>query len=149
MIHGTQVFPGVFIAAVCVLVGGCSKSGVATIPVEGQITYGGGDWPKPGMLFFVVEEPAPNFPRKPGTAVFGTDGKFRVKTFAEGDGLIPGKYLVNIECWESPPSMDPGAPKAKSYVPEKLQSGQKNGFKVEISPDEKGPKVLKFDIPKP
>ena len=68
------------------------------------------------MLFFAPSEPAEGFPRRPGTADFNEDGEFEASSFKTGDGLLPGKYVVNVECWEVPPSMGAGPP-AKTAVP--------------------------------
>jgi hypothetical protein len=127
---------------------GCGKPTVLTVPVQGRITYGGGDWPKPGMLYFAPIEPAANFPQRPGRASFSPDGNFRAMTFKEGDGLIPGKYRINIECWETPPSMDAGAPAAKSYVPAKFPSEKSNDLEIDVPANRHEVIELKLDVPK-
>ena len=134
--------------ALCLLALGCQKVGVPLVPVEGKVTYGGGEWPKPGMLYFAVKEPGNDMPRKPGTSILATDGSFKAKTFTDGDGLVPGKYVVNIECWEVPPSMGPKASMGKSYVPENFQSGAKSGFVIDVPFDAEGPVKVEFDVPK-
>lgn len=127
---------------------GCQKAGVPLVPVKGKVTYGGGAWPKPGTLYFAVKEPAPDMPRKPGIAQFGVDGKFSVRTFTDGDGLVPGKYVVNIECWEVPPSMGETPGPGKSYVPQLYQSGSSSNFMVDVPLDAKSPVEVSFDVPK-
>lgn len=115
--------PGVWtlLAATLVAAIGC-KDGPQTVPVSGRVTLDGGPWPRRGMLFFAPVEPAEGFPRRPGVADFQEDGVFEATSFEPGDGLLPGKYLVNVECWEVPPSMGPGPP-AKSAVPADQQNG--------------------------
>jgi hypothetical protein len=127
---------------------GCQKAGVPLVPVEGKLTYGGGEWPKPGMLYFAVKEPATDMPRKPGTAILNTDGTFKAKTFVDGDGLVPGTYSVNIECWKEPPSMGPKMSQGVSYVPEKQRSGATSGFLIEVPMDAKEPIKVERDVPK-
>ena len=131
-------------SVVCLLLGvffaaGCS-SGVKTVPVEGKITYGGGEWPKPGRITFACVEAAPGFDMQPADADLKIDGTFRVE-------LVPGKYNLNLECWDVEPSMEnPSA--AKSFIPDTHLAGIKSGFKVDVQPDAK---VVKFDadVPKP
>ena len=125
---------------------GCGRERPQTVPVLGRITYGGGDWPADGMLYFTTAKPAPGFPARPGSAAFGKDGSFSATTFQPNDGLMPGAYRVNIECWELRPSMD--APAGKSYVPIKFQSGMTNGFEVVVPADSSGPIELSFEVPK-
>ena len=45
---------------------------------------------------------------------FGTDGQFKAKTFEPGDGLMPGKYSISIECWDVPPNTTGNRPRAAS-----------------------------------
>lgn len=116
-----------------------------TIPVRGRLTYGGGDWPKPGRIFFTPLEPAEGFPRHAGTAEFETDGRFRAKTWEEGDGLMPGKYRVSIECWKSPPSM--GDPSTLSYVPIDLRIAARSQWEIEVTPGGEALEIER-DVPK-
>ena len=112
-----------------------------TIKVSGRITYGGANWPKEGQLYFACLEPAPGYDRRPGTALFNTSGSFTASSFGTGDGLVPGKYAVNIECWEVAPSMEQQATPGKSYVPE--------GFRLELDvPANSKPLSLTWDVPK-
>ena len=125
---------------------GCGDSGPEMVPVRGKVTFGGGDWPKPGILYFNIDRPAEGLPGRPAMGRFGTDGHLTVSTFSEGDGLIPGYYKIGVECWEVPPSMD--SPKAaKSYVPDSYPSAAASGLEVTVV---RGQSVVEvdFDIPK-
>jgi hypothetical protein len=124
---------------------GCQKSNLPLVLVDGKITYAGGDWPKPGMLFFTIKEPGPNLPRRPGNAVLATDGTFRAKTFSDRDGLVPGKYVITMECWKQMPTMTKAG---ISYVPERYQSGALSDIIVDVREDAESPLKLEFDIPK-
>ena len=140
-------FAGWLFVAACILAAGCSDGRTRTIEVTGRVTYGGGDWPKPGVLYFAPLEPIGNLPQRPGTAKFGTDGRFRARTFSDGDGLIPGRYRINIECWDTPPTMtNPTA--AKSYIPSTFQTATANGLEVVVEPDATGPVEVAFDVPR-
>lgn len=137
----------VLVLAALVSAVGCKEEGIKTVPVRGRVTYGGGDWPKGGTLTFASIEAAEGMTQHPGTAQFGPNGKFQASTFGDGDGLVPGKYVVNIECWESPPHPeDPNA--GKSYVPTKYQSGMQSGFEIVVPADKRGAVEVTFDVPK-
>jgi hypothetical protein len=128
------------------LLGGCG-GGSETVKVKGQVTFGGGPWPKPGAINFLpADKRDPDWPLHPGTAQFNTDGFFTVTSFRPGDGLLPGKYRVSVDCWEVPPTMD--GPPAKSWVPPKYSNAQTSGLEITVQAD--GPTSdLRFDIPKP
>ncbi len=118
------------------LVVGCGQRGPKVVPVEGTITFGGGSWPKAGVLNFAVESSSPGMPDRPAMGLFDTDGKLTVTTFAKGDGLIPGKYKMGVECWEVRPDiMSPTA--AKSYVPARYASPKTSGLTVTVEPGQK------------
>jgi hypothetical protein len=121
---------------------GCRRSGPEVVPIDGTITFGGGPWPKPGVLNFVVESPSPGMPNRPAMGLFDTDGRLTVTTFAKGDGLIPGKYRLAVECWEVRPDiMSPTA--AKSYVPTRYRSSDTSGFTVVVEP---GQTVVRLNL---
>ena len=75
-----------------------------------------GSWPTKGRLYFHQDGSSPNASR-PGTADFATDGTFQAGSFQRGGGLLPGKYKVTVECWESPPSMDKPQGRKKPVPP--------------------------------
>jgi hypothetical protein len=125
---------------------GCTKSKLDIVPVRGRITYGGGDWPTAGNLYFQPKEAAsPSLPLRPGLAAFGTDGKFVVKT-GQRSGLVPGTYNMRVESWEEPPVMSsPGS--GKSWVAAEYLQGPTPNYEIEVPVDSQGVD-LKIDIPK-
>jgi hypothetical protein len=127
------------------IIAGCGSSGPRAVPVQGKITLGGGEWPKPGVLYFTSTEPAAGFPRRPGTAKFDKTGAFVVSTAGAGDGLYPGKYAVAVECWEVPPSMDPKAPPRRGVADRKYESAQSSGLTLNV-PEGSGPIHVDFDV---
>lgn len=127
----------------CGLVG-CSDNGLKMVPVTGKVTLDGGDWGRPGLIYFTPAEPAPGFPRRGGMADFDVQGNFVAETFKPRDGLIPGRYVVNLECWKVPPTM--GGPQAVSYLPEEYKQGSSSGFEVNVSPDQRGTLQVEFDV---
>jgi hypothetical protein len=132
------------LAVGCMVLVGCGGSKLDTVTVTGRVTYGGGDWPKPGTIDFTPKEAAKGN-LHPGTAQFGTDGHFTVKS-GQASGLVPGTYAIRIDCWETPPSMEnPSA--GKSYVPEKYRNAATSGLTLEIKPGD-SKKEFTADIPK-
>lgn len=135
----------VLIAAICLLLlGGCGRFGPEIVRVEGQVTYGGGPWPKMGKIYFVPAKMEASVPARPGSATFDTDGRFRV-TCSQSDGLSPGVYRVSLECWEKQPTIL--GPPPRNYVPTKYQSPQSSGLEVTVPSGQRQVDVS-FDIPK-
>lgn len=125
------------------LLTGCDSGGLPTVPVSGQFTYGGGDWPAPGYVTFVPSSVDEGLPMRPGTGRFRADGKFVVRSFREGDGLLPGTYDVQIKCWTGQPDgSDP-----KSF--ERLNAVPKDFTADELVVEKGGEAIeLKIDVPK-
>ncbi|HZN36316.1 MAG TPA: hypothetical protein VFB80_20950, partial [Pirellulaceae bacterium] len=107
------------------------------------VTFDGQAPPGPGSIYFLPQEAAEGFPSRPATGDFDKDGNYKVKTFDPGDGLMPGKYTMHVECWQTPPNME-GKP-VKSFVPAKYQSAASSGFSVEITTDMRS-KEVNLDI---
>ena len=112
---------------------GCSRNGPEIIPIRGTITFGGGSWPKPGVLYLTAESPASNATTRPAIAKFDADGNVTVTTFKTGDGLMPGRYRIAVECWEIPPKMGDRTP-PKSYVPARYTSPGSSGLALTVEP---------------
>lgn len=76
---------------------GCGPVRPKTVPVNGKITYFGGEWPNSGDLYFAPEKSADGYSLRPASGKLAKDGSFEVMSFEPGDGLVPGKYLVTIQ----------------------------------------------------
>lgn len=85
---------------------GCGSQRPKTIPVEGTVTFGGAVPPAKGALYFTPIRVDAGYPRRPAIANFdpAEQGKYSVRSFQEGDGLVPGEYRVRVECWKEVPS---------------------------------------------
>jgi hypothetical protein len=131
------------ILAVGLLFTACGSGLPQTIPVSGHVTFDGKPPPAAGSILFLPVEAAEGFPLRPATGAFDAAGQFKAKTFEPGDGLMPGKYAMSIECWDTPPNMtgNPG----KSHVPKKYQSPQTSGFNLDITKDMRR-QVVNLDI---
>jgi len=126
--------------AAAVVLSGCGPDRPETIHVRGTVTFDGAAPPAEGMVYFAPVRAAEGFSRRPGQARFDTGGAFDVTSFGKGDGLVPGTYLVRVECWKTPPSMDnPGA--GESYV-----AGDYEPETIEVSA-ESGTMDLTLDVP--
>ena len=133
--------------ALWLLVAGCGgPDRPPTVPVSGQVTFGGQLWPKPGMLSFLPDGPKSDLPRRAGTAPFDVDGNFRAGTFAPGDGLIPGSYQVRVECSENPPGLTANPP-PKSFLPASFLNAPGAGWTLRVEPGSK-PIEVHYDVPK-
>ncbi|MEK6238410.1 MAG: hypothetical protein N2C14_27140 [Planctomycetales bacterium] len=125
---------------------GCGGDRPATIAVSGTVTVNDGPVPGAGTLFFTPVEPAEGYERRPGRADFDEQGRYAATTFEEGDGLIPGRYLVGVHCWETPPNMD-GKP-VKSHLPKKYNSAEDSGLEITVDSSE-GSVTRHFDLKTP
>jgi hypothetical protein len=126
---------------------GCGRGGgQEVVPVRGTITYGGGTWPKPGVLQFFADSSVPDQSLRPAVGEFGADGRLTVTTFTKGDGLVPGKYRISVVSYETPPSKTE-LTFPKNYVPRRYHSPATSGLAITV---DKGQKVveLSFDVPK-
>ena len=117
------------------LLSGCGRKGPEVVPVEGTITLDGGPWPKPGTLYFTAETSSSGLTSRPAMGAFDTDGNLTVTTFKKGDGLIPGKHKIRVECWETPPRMGSTTP-PKSYLPNRYCSTSTSGLAVTVEPNQ-------------
>ena len=121
-----------FVIAVALILTACGSNLPKTVRVSGRVTFDGKAPPAAGSVYFLPVEAAEGFPSRPATGEFDATGHYRATTFEAGDGLMPGKYIMSIECWQSPPTLE-GTP-TKSYVPIKYQTAQSSGLKVDIDP---------------
>lgn len=124
---------------------GCGGNRPQTVPVSGKVTVAGKAPPAGGAVWFTPEEAAAGFPMRPGIGDFAADGAFQAKTFAPGDGLLPGRYRLRIDCWKTPPNME-GKP-SQSYLPAKYQNPQQSGLELNVKPGD-DPITFDIDIPK-
>jgi hypothetical protein len=123
---------------VCAL--GCGKNSSLTKQVRGQVTFQGAAPPAEGQITFAPIEGAPTYPRRPASGDFDKTGTFTLTTFTKDDGIIPGKYRVNINCWREAPTLKTKL--SANYVPA--------DFKFEVTIDENAdePVEVRIDVPK-
>jgi len=131
-----------FVVVQCLLalLGGCGPDVPKCIPVSGKVTFEGGKPPGPGFIYFNTDSQGGGSTR-PGTAEFDADGNYTAKSFIPGDGLLPGKYVLRVDCWKTPPNMD-GKP-VESFISNKYQDAAKSGLTLTVEPDAK---AVTYDI---
>jgi hypothetical protein len=125
-----------------VLLCGCGDSLPQRIPVEGIVTFNGGPPPAPGYIDFAPLETYGDAPQRPGTAKFDASGQFRVTSFDNDDGLIPGRYVVRIQCWKQEPDPVPGGEEAATYIAPNYQPPE-----LTIAADARKVEPLHYDVP--
>jgi hypothetical protein len=131
------------IALTACLAAGCGSNLPQTVRVTGRVTFDGKAPQSPGTIYFLPIEAGEGFPSRPATADYGIDGIYKTTTFEPGDGLMPGKYVMHVESWATPPGMD-GTP-GKSLVPKKYQAADTSGLKLDVTPDMKA-QELNIDL---
>ncbi len=125
-----------FLCWILVIPVGCGVDRPETVPVRGRITLDGGQWPADGGIYFTAIESAEGFPRRPARADFDRSGRFEATTWHSGDGLMPGRYKVHVECWKTPPEIDKPLP--ENYVPPKYRSPTTSDLELTVSADSRG-----------
>lgn len=131
------------LAASCLfIIAGCGHSGPELVPVKGQVTYGGGPWPKPGVFFFT---PVDSGAGRAGSANFDTEGRFQVNSYQVGEGLYTGIYRLSAQCWNGEVVI--GGPLPLSFVPPKYRSGQSSDLEITVEPGRRSVEV-NLNIPK-
>lgn len=95
---GTGWVRSVVVLALGALACGCGQR-YPLVPVSGKVTFGGGRPPVGGTLYFLPLDGKP--PLRPAIGSFNADGSLRVTSFNDGDGLLPGRYKVELQCVSS------------------------------------------------
>ena len=139
-----RIFRLLAITALAVASAGCGNSHPRTVTVRGRVTLDGGLWPTAGRLYFSPLEPAAGYTRHSGMAEFDTNGQFAAWTWSKGDGLMPGKYKVGVECWKVAPTM--GGPREVSYVADSHLAAAKSPIEIVVEEGKPLPDVA-WDIP--
>lgn len=132
--------PLLFLFAAAV-VAGCGSGGPKTVPVSGTVTLDGGKVPGPGFIYFNTDGTGSAGTSRPGTAEFDADGRYRAMTYTAGDGLLPGKYVLRVDCWKTAPNME-GKP-VVSFLPNRYQDAAKSDLTLTV---EAGASPITFDI---
>jgi len=140
---GSRVWTACSLAVLATL--GCGGDGVRMVPVSGTVTFDGGPCPAPGRVTFSPVETAEGAPSRPAFGAFEEDGAYKVMSFRPGDGLFPGRYVVNVSCVDASKISNP--PSDESY---RRASYVAEGFEPKelVVEPRGGAVVFDFDVPR-
>jgi len=128
--------PAIVALALLLLVAGCGKQGIETVPVHGIVTVDGGPAPESGGLVTYTPVDIPDgLPMRPAIGEFFQNGRFKVTSFRKGDGLVPGTYRVLVEAWIEPPQNMTNQGKKVSLSPPNLTIERGTRGTVEVAYD--------------
>jgi hypothetical protein len=105
-----------------------------TVPVQGKVTYKGEAVPK-GSITFQPDQ------GQPSVADIQPDGTYRLSTFGQGDGAVPGHYRVFVIANTADPTKMPGSSPGwtppKDLVPPKYNKAETSGLETTVNEDKK------------
>ncbi len=103
-----------------------------TVPVQGKVTYKGAPVPQ-GTITFQSDS------GQPATGKIQPDGTYRLSSFAEGDGAVPGHHRVMIVANDADPTKIPGSSPGyktpKDLVPAKYGKLDSSALDATVSKD--------------
>lgn len=120
---------------------GCSKkSGMATAPVSGKVTYRGKAVPT-GTVMFVPGAGGPA-----ATGEISSDGSYKLTTYATGDGAVIGTHKVTVTALQGMGDVLPEQRNATPppLVPAKYLNGETSGLVADVKPGVKN--EVNFDL---
>ena len=103
-----------FLAFAALAIAGCGSSGPKTIPIRGEVLYNG----KPLAEGTIVYLPRESTARQ-ATGGIQSDGSFRLTTFKNADGVVPGEYNIVIFAY----APHPGEPQTREEMEAVAQTG--------------------------
>ena len=132
---------------VCLLVvlAGCSKNKLQTIPVEGKVTWKGKPLANADIAFH-PQKLAVEGPHRLAIGKSDTEGKYTLSTVAHGDGVQPGEYAVVIVAREGGRIVDAGENLKPSPIPNSYTAVSTTPLKASIPADASGPLEFNFEI---
>jgi len=129
--------------AACVLSGwviaatGCGDGRPATFPVTGEVHYNGQPVAGASVVFTSAGPPA--------KGVTDAQGKFTLRTFAEGDGALAGEHRVTItKNVAQPAAADNPYPETKNVLPAKYARPDTSQLAAVVN--ENGEHHFRFDL---
>ena len=111
--------------ALCILAG----CGGKTVPVHGRAKFTDGSDVSLLQGYAVDLQPEGGGSSSSGT--IEADGTFKISTFGQNDGALPGKHQVTVT---PPTAPDPDKPPPKPAIPAKYGAFETSGLTVEVKP---------------
>lgn len=122
---------------------GCG--GPKTHPVNGSVFFQGSAEPAKELSGYSItmEPELPNSEGKKhsGSGIIGADGKFKISTFEQNDGAVPGKHKVAI----TPPVQNGDGPAPKPLIPTRYGDLGTSGLIINV---EAGKPEVKLEVSK-
>jgi len=112
---------GILVLALIVAVSGCGDQRPKRVPVAGKVLIDG----QPLTYGFIQVIPEND---RAATAKIGPDGSFRLTTFEENDGCVPGHHKVAVIANES---LNPLT--QKWHAPQKYMETGTSGLTIDVS----------------
>jgi len=140
-----QINPMPALALSAILIGsspGCGEKSrfPETLPVSGKVIYNGQPVTK-GTVTFQSDT------GQPATGEIQPDGTYRLSTFAEKDGALPGHHKVMIIANDADPTLMPGSSPGykppKDLIPKKYGALATSGLEADVSKDKP---TIDFDL---
>ena len=130
----------VTIAAGCLMLAGCGRSDLQTVPVRGTVTYNG----KPVVKGTVTFQPVDAAKSRPAMGSTDDQGNYTAGTTATAKGLMAGEYKVSILAYLPPP---PGgkADIGPLAIPKRYTNVSSSGLTASIADRDKS-KVIDFEL---
>ncbi len=112
----------------CLFIAGCSGGGdsvdrLETVPAEGMVKIDGSPF-GPGTISFIPTVQTGDRIRA-ASAMISADGNFKVRTYEDGDGIVPGSYNVKVSV---PLESASPAPNVENFELTVGPTGDKNIF---------------------
>jgi hypothetical protein len=117
------------VPAVLLVIAGCSRGGLKTIPVYGNVTFVGREAPKTCRLFFKPVKVDGVI--RPAATERQSNGSYSVNAFSSSKGLIPGTYRIDVTYYDLAPGKD--ASDRSNWMPTTYDAGE-----VVVSADSSG-----------
>jgi len=138
----------VLLAGIVLPQAGCGPSNPATVPVHGRVTWQG----KPisqGTVAFMPVEGHDDQRRRVAAGRIESDGSYRLSTFGQFDGAMPGSYQVAIsDTGEFPfEALETQKPQTTdSVLPARYAIAHTSGLTADV-PEGAGSVELDFALP--
>lgn len=121
----------------------------ATHPVLGLVTLAGE--PVEGATVVFVSEPIEGWSEVAAVGRTNPEGRFRLRTFRDGDGAVAGRHVVQIEklTWIRKPPPAPGELpllEEVSQLPARYRAAATSGLSATVVPAQ--PNECRFDLQK-
>jgi hypothetical protein len=132
-------------AAILGSAAGCGNGYPKCAIVHGRVTYRG----KPvgtGVVSFVrVDQAKTGGLVRPATGDLQADGSYEMKTFRDGDGVLPGEYAVSIVSFDYSGKRN-DLQRLPSLIPSKYGLPETSGLKAAVPADASGALQMDFEL---